>query len=353
MQTSMVLLMGEVKAVDDPLQIGRVKVYCDQIDSSLVSSADLPWCYYTSTSGGASAGSAGYGMWSPLQVGSKVVIGVLNGDSSMRCVLGCIWMPGSNKSLPSGTTLNNDKAGAEKTAADNVLKSETSVGYGEGGKVPQSYSWTTPGGNFIYMSDKSDGAKVRISTGGGSTISIDDSNSQIAIANAQGTASIRMNGDGTINVFGASDISFNTAGAFNVTSNSFNVSTNDCNVSAMSLKLTGESVDINACGNLTMSSCSSFNISSKSALSLYADSAVMVNKITFSTMVSSGGAGAPNQMSVANMNVTSPNPNGGVSQGTGSSMVPSVSFSEMKATCIGVQAAEAAEAGKPNAAPSF
>lgn len=390
MNNNINLVLGEVRAVNDPQQMGRMKVYCKQIDPDGVSTDELAWIYYSSPSGGMIqngdigdshfSGGMSYGLWSPIQVGSQVIVAVVNGDSSFRVVLGCVWLNQSNRTLPGGiningvATTNNGNViksleegskkqnvdpvlGIDKNVAQNKTNKDGSSGYGtsnSGQLAPQSYCWTTPGGHYIYMCDRSDNSKVRLRSSKGSTISIDDTNNQIAIANGQGTASIRLNGDGSIDVFSNSDISFNANNNINMTCKNFNISSDNYNaLVASSIKINSETFDLNACGNAVLSSCGNFSISSaESTLSLYGSNTVMVNNITWSYMSSSGASGNSMEVNSMNINVIS-DPSKSFSNGTGTSKLTEMKLSEVKAGVIGTNAVEGASADSPSKAPNY
>jgi hypothetical protein len=106
------LMFGTVKDNDDPLQMGRLKVYIPAIDSEFYKTDDLPWVNYISPFGGTTRGIkvgreetevknyTSYGMWAIPKVGAQVIVCCINGDVNVRFWLGCIYLPEYNRTLP-------------------------------------------------------------------------------------------------------------------------------------------------------------------------------------------------------------------------------------------------------------
>jgi hypothetical protein len=101
-----VMSVGIVVDTDDPLQQGRLRVFCPAYNDDPKKLFHLPWCAYVSPMGGVvsnqsfargsvvgSSGSDGpvhYGFWSVPDIGAHVLVGCINGDARRRFWLGCL-----------------------------------------------------------------------------------------------------------------------------------------------------------------------------------------------------------------------------------------------------------------------
>lgn len=105
---------GKVVATDDPSQMGRIKVYCPDIDDERAPIDQLPWCAYISPFGGVTTdwtvgpdgekrpGVQAYGFWAIPKIGAMVAVVHIAGDPRMRYYIGCIYEHFMNPSLPAG-----------------------------------------------------------------------------------------------------------------------------------------------------------------------------------------------------------------------------------------------------------
>ena len=112
------LSVGLVVDADDPLQQGRLRVFCPAYNDNPKKILHLPWCAYVSPMGGSvnntayarghipgnesSTGSIHYGFWSIPEVGSHVLVGCINGDARRRFWLGCLPSHQETHTLGSG-----------------------------------------------------------------------------------------------------------------------------------------------------------------------------------------------------------------------------------------------------------
>lgn len=99
--TSMTL--GVVVDTDDPLQQGRLRVFCPSHGDNPEKIHQLPWCVYVSPFGGVinssnferngatSTGSVAYGMWAIPDLGANVLVGCIDGDLRRRYWMGCVY----------------------------------------------------------------------------------------------------------------------------------------------------------------------------------------------------------------------------------------------------------------------
>ncbi len=100
------LTLGVVVNTDDPLQQGRLQVFCPALNDSPKKIHHLPWCAYVTPFGGVvnnnsftrgvssgpevSNGAIHYGFWAIPEQGAKVLVGCVDGDFKRRFWIGCI-----------------------------------------------------------------------------------------------------------------------------------------------------------------------------------------------------------------------------------------------------------------------
>ncbi len=98
--------VGIVLNTDDPLQMGRVQVFCPAYGDNPKKLLHLPWCAYASAFGGSiknkcftrgvkdgpekSTGAVQYGFWAVPEQGAHVVVGCLDGDPKRRFYFGSL-----------------------------------------------------------------------------------------------------------------------------------------------------------------------------------------------------------------------------------------------------------------------
>jgi hypothetical protein len=100
--------LGTVMGTDDPLQQGRIQVYCAALNDDPKKPQYLPWAAYLSPFGGSinnpehtkghdpdkeysTKGTTQYGFWAIPEVGANVLITCINGDPRRRVWLGCLY----------------------------------------------------------------------------------------------------------------------------------------------------------------------------------------------------------------------------------------------------------------------
>jgi hypothetical protein len=83
--------------------MGRIKVYCPDIDDERAPIDQLPWCAYISPFGGVTTdwtvgpdgekrpGVQAYGFWAIPKIGAMVAVVHIAGDPRMRYYIGCIY----------------------------------------------------------------------------------------------------------------------------------------------------------------------------------------------------------------------------------------------------------------------
>lgn len=113
------IVAGTVIDVDDPHQMGRVRVLCpalgDDIDNQDVTS--IPWALQLASSAGSindedftrgpnddqtTKGSVAYGFWTVPQLQSTAIVACLNGDPSQRIYLGSLYDQFTQNTTPHG-----------------------------------------------------------------------------------------------------------------------------------------------------------------------------------------------------------------------------------------------------------
>jgi hypothetical protein len=100
--------LGVVMDTDDPLQQGRIRVYCAAFNDDPKKPQYLPWAAYVSPFGGSirnpehvkghdpdkeysTEGTTQYGFWAIPEVGANVLVTCINGDPRRRVWLGCLY----------------------------------------------------------------------------------------------------------------------------------------------------------------------------------------------------------------------------------------------------------------------
>lgn len=99
--------MGVVVDTDDPLQQGRLRIYCPDLNDDPKKVQHLPWAVYVSPFGGSirnashtkghdpdnatTTGTTQYGFWGIPEKGANVLVTCVNGDPRRRVWLGCIY----------------------------------------------------------------------------------------------------------------------------------------------------------------------------------------------------------------------------------------------------------------------
>ena len=124
------IVIGIVKANDDPYQMGRLRVHIPNIDHEDYDVKSLSWAMYMSPFGGVATnyvrgpsesavnGSVAYGLWAIPKVGAQVLVAFINGDANHRVWIGCVYAPQSNRGMPFGRT--KDSAGPFTDAYTNL-----------------------------------------------------------------------------------------------------------------------------------------------------------------------------------------------------------------------------------------
>lgn len=100
------LTLGVVVDTDDPLQAGRLRIFCPSLNDNPKKAQHLPWASYVSPFSGSinnsqfyrgtdeetatSTGSVHYGFWAIPEMGAHVLVGCIDGDPRRRFWIGCV-----------------------------------------------------------------------------------------------------------------------------------------------------------------------------------------------------------------------------------------------------------------------
>ena len=258
---------GQVVKTDDPDQMGRVKVWVPALDGEFFEIEALPWADYASPVGGftvdypggtastENASESAYGWWAIPKMGATVYVFCLGGDATRRVYFASSQRLHRNRSLPAGRNFDGDSkegpwgdagdgkgkfnpiepayTNLRKQFKDKMTESEARTRgvyerqvaqpkYDKDGKEgysktpidgqsyldPQTSCFITPGRHGLIFQDDPTISRLRIKTGEGHQMIMDDANERIYMSTAQGNSYWEMDQDGHIHVFGAQSISF-------------------------------------------------------------------------------------------------------------------------------------------------
>lgn len=307
------LTMGLVVSTDDPLQGGRLQIFCPAYGDDPKKPMALPWAAYISPYGGAvnnrdyvrgshdktsSDGAVHYGFWGIPELGANVLVGCVDGDPRRRFWVGCLpshqethtqftgrfkyignrvegpltsygrpleplssnmkeafsnmlsspeWR---SRGVDYQTAANRDDEGSQPNTDrgsnymddtyDKIKNTEidpraraalgdngydySSFGNVKGMRASKVFGMSSPGMHAIFMDDRSYSNKIKIRSGSGHTILMDDANERIYIMTNKGKSYIEMDSSGNIDIFNErrlsvhskKDINFTTDESFRV-----------------------------------------------------------------------------------------------------------------------------------------
>jgi hypothetical protein len=287
---------GVVRDTNDPQQMGRIKVWCPAVDGENQSLEYLPWATYVSplagqaydypagAEGKPSPGPVAYGFWAVPKVGATVIIGFLYGDPNLRIYMGSYFPDHGNRSLPAGrnypsgpqsdtietiepatSNMNVQFQGKltasealtrgvyERQVAQALTDKDGKEGYQQGvvetGSLdPQTYCLVTPGHHALIMQDSPTNSRVRIKTGSGNQVILDDANERIYVSTAKGQTWIELDQDGRVHVYAADSIDISSGGDINIGAKG------SVNVQA------GGNINLNATGHARVSACKDISV---------------------------------------------------------------------------------------------
>lgn len=157
------IVVGEVTNVDDPEQLGRVKVAY----STRTVDDESDWAPVVAPMSGEDRGT-----YFPFEVGDSVLIALAGGDIHRPYVLGGLW---NRRAKPPVEDENQQKD-------LRIVRSRS--------------------GHELRLNDADSAENVEIRTGTGHSILLDDPNGTIDIEDRDGRSRVRLDSDGTIAVEG-------------------------------------------------------------------------------------------------------------------------------------------------------
>jgi uncharacterized protein (DUF2345 family) len=407
-ERKLTISVGRVVDTNDPMQMGRVRVYIAGLDGNNITVRDIPFAIYCSPFAGHqqvqsrgpedgvyTTGPVAYGMFAIPKVGTDVLVAHLNGDPTYRIWFGALYGLLLSGTLPHGRYMFNNPNAAEAGDLDGPLsaseqpiqplyQNQTSAytrttaiasndgaidttprknfewrvrgadfqgaalgnlqrnlpdqkvskvtddrnfvfteedgkkfhngnftqGYAQsriqpnatydpglvdGGQNldPQTYSWTTPGFSSIAMDDRPENARIRLRTGTGHQIILDDTNERIYISTVEGNNWIEMDQSGNVDIYAARRVSIHAAMDVNITTEqTFRVyaaqgihmtSGGEVRITAandMHLKTDGGDMQVYAANNINVQSGYDISVNSSGTLNLMSG---------YDTNVKSGG----------------------------------------------------------------
>lgn len=417
-ERKLTISVGRVVDTNDPMQMGRVRVYVAGLDRNISNVGDIPFAIYSSPFAGHqqvqsrgpeddiyTTGPVAYGMFAIPKVGTDVLIAHLNGDPNYRIWFGALYGQLLSGTVPHGRyTFNNPNASpgdldGPLSASENPIQPiygnltsaytrTTSIASNDGAisttprknfewrvrgadfqgaglgniqrnlpdqKVsnvtddrnyvyteedgtafhqgnytqgyatsriepnatydpnlvdggqnldPQTYSWTTPGFSSIAMDDRPENARIRLRTGSGHQIILDDTNERIYISTVQGNNWVEMDQSGNIDIYAARRVSIHAAMDVNITTDqTFRVHAKQGihMTSEGEVRITSTNDTIfNAGGNIQATAGSAANITSSTDINLSAGSSLNLQSGS-DTNINSGASGAWTTTSTLNM----------------------------------------------------
>jgi len=299
-------VMGVVVDTDDPLQQGRLRVFCPSLNDNPKKLHHLPWASQVTPFGGSinngkftrgndpanclTSGATQYGFWGTPEQGAHVVVGCVDGDIRRRFYIGSMFehqethgiltgrwkhtngsvdgplsstnspiqpqysnlqkafggtdsrewktraadyqvaavredvgqIPNSHK----GTYLDQQYDKISENEEDSWVKPYLGAhGYDWSGHkglgsfmANRGYGFSTPGFHSLLMDDRAFNSRIKLRTGAGHQIIMDDTNERIYISTYEGNNYIEMDVSGNIDVYTKRRLSFHSEKDMNFTS---------------------------------------------------------------------------------------------------------------------------------------
>jgi lysozyme len=252
------IYVGFVKATNDPDFMGRIKVWIPEVSGNQLDPDQWYTCSYASPFAGATSvynnnngptyrdTQQSYGFWFvPPDLDNEVVCCFINGDPGRGIWFGCLYQQSMNHMVPgipgdSGSNglpvaeynklrkdINLDTVtapiyspladqlkiqGLDKDASRGI----TTAGARRGTPDNAVYGILTPGANQFVMDDNLDERYIRLRTQQGTAITVNDTEGYIYMISRDGNSWLELGVDGSINIYGASDISVRSQGTLNL-----------------------------------------------------------------------------------------------------------------------------------------
>lgn len=159
------LTVGFVVDNDDPLEMGRLRVFVPAYNDDPKKLQHLPFCSYVSPSSGvvsqtayarghlpgseSSDGPVHYGFWDIPEIGAHVIVACINGDSRRRIYLGCLPSHQETHTLGNGRYKHSDGAvdGPLTSTGNPIEPTYTKLQEAFGGET-NSPEWKTRGADY-------------------------------------------------------------------------------------------------------------------------------------------------------------------------------------------------------------
>lgn len=298
--------MGIVVDTDDPLQEGRLRVFCPALNDNPKKIHHLPWASQVTPFGGSinsssftrgndpsnctTSGATQYGFWGTPEQGAHVIVGCVDGDIRRRFYIGSVfdhqethgvltgrykWGDGGSVDGPLSSTnspiepmyTNFKKGFVDNTSHEWKTRAadyQVSAVREDVGQIPnskkttyldqqydkiseneedswvkpylgaQGYDWSghkglgsfmanrgygfsSPGMHSVHMDDRAFNSRLKLRTGAGHQIIMDDTNERIYISTYEGNNYIEMDVSGNIDVYSKRRISFHAEKDINFT----------------------------------------------------------------------------------------------------------------------------------------
>lgn len=167
------LCIGVVVDTDDPLEEGRLRVWCPDLNDNPKKLLHIPWASYVTPFGGSinnacftrghiagselSQGSVHYGFWGIPEQGAHVIVACINGDIRRRVWLGCIPEHQETHTLFNGRfRWEGGKVDGPFTSSDSPIEpSYTNAGVAFN-EDRESAEWKTRGAEYQVASVRED-----------------------------------------------------------------------------------------------------------------------------------------------------------------------------------------------------
>ncbi|MDF2615252.1 MAG: hypothetical protein K0S71_3038 [Clostridia bacterium] len=233
------ILIGTVTINFNPLYPDKIQV---EIPIGGQMSTVLVWAKMMSPSAG-----DGWGVYCIPEVGDKVIVSFVAGNTNKPIILGCIYQKTSNMLLDNMNLLNGNK------------------------------KFTTKAGGEIAFESTPLGEKITIKTKKENTVILDDPSNTITVQGPKGknlikinslTGAIEITADNSISIgAGQSKIELQKSGAVNVTCREFNVGSKaNIKLDGNQVSISGTQVETKAAGEMKIQSTGPMKLQSSAIL---------------------------------------------------------------------------------------
>jgi GH24 family phage-related lysozyme (muramidase) len=252
------IYVGFVKSVEDQQRMGRIKVWIPEISGDPADENEWLICSYASPFAGATsvydntdqpgwlATQTSYGFWFvPPDLENEVVCCFINGDPSRGIWFGCLYQQNMNHMVPgipgdkgsnglpvaeynklqSNVVVNTENAPLYLPLSSQLqvqgLDKDSSRGTTDSGARRQEpinlvYGILSPGGSQFVMDDNDVSKYIRLRTQQGTQVLINDTDGFIYMISRDGNSWMELGVDGSVNIYGANDISVRSQGTLNL-----------------------------------------------------------------------------------------------------------------------------------------